>query len=71
METTECTEEIGAALDQAVRKFAQLLLRDDLDLSIADFTRLMQIRKEYGGAQRPAITVRWVNEWSKSLETEE
>jgi hypothetical protein len=71
MDTTECTEEIGAALDRAVRKFAQLLLEDDMELSIADFIRLMQLRKEYGGARRPALTVKWVDEWGSQIQTEE
>lgn len=71
MDTTEYTEDISVALERAIGKFVRMLASDDVELSLADFARLLQIRKEYGGAQRPAITVRWVDEWSSSLPSEE
>jgi hypothetical protein len=63
-------EDIGRLVDQAIASFRETLESAVTKLSVGDFVRLIQLRKEISGEEPGNVTVRWVDECQTTLNDE-
>jgi hypothetical protein len=63
-------EDIGRLVDRAIVSFRDTLDSAVTKLSVGDFVRLIQLRKEMVDEEPGNVTVRWVDECQTTLNDE-
>jgi hypothetical protein len=59
-------QDINKAVDQAIKTFTERVTSGKLNLSVADFVRLMEFKQQQKKKAPKKISVTWVdNEWTK------
>jgi len=70
--TGELLAELAKTVDEAIKSMQSKLANGETK-GVADLIRLLQLRKELAetNKQPSRVTVRWIDEWQKTLSNEE
>lgn len=60
-------QDINKTVDQAIQNFTDQVDSGELKLSVADFVRLMEFKKQQEKSTPKKISVKWVDEWTDSF----
>ena len=61
----------GTGIDVAITNIEEQLKRSDLKWTLADYIKLLQLRKDRDDDAPKQITVRWVETWAQTPATEQ
>jgi hypothetical protein len=60
----EPVERLGE-MDEVIERILESLRGDDAKPSVADLTRLLELRRDLAQSLQGPITVRWIDEWQQ------